>query len=435
MIPTVAVVGRPNVGKSTLFNRIIGQRLSITDETPGLTRDRIYARGEWLTRAFNIVDTGGIDFDDAPFVHDIKAQTEIAIEEADVIVFVVDVKVGVTDEDAMVARMLYKADKPVILAVNKVDDVMLKDALYEFYALGLGDPFPVSSAHGIGVGDLLDEVIRNLPEMPEEPYAEDTIRLCLIGRTNVGKSTLMNTLVGEERVIVSEIEGTTRDAIDSVFTKDEQTYAIIDTAGLRRRGKVYEKAEKYSVLRAMSAIERSDIALVLIDAQIGIIEQDKKVAGYAHEAGKAVIIVVNKWDAVEKNNRTMNKWEDEIRAHFQFLTYAPIIYLSALKKQRLNTLFPVINNVFTQYTKRVQTSVLNDVLNDAVHMNPPKSHNGGIIKVYYGTQTDTRPPTFILFVNNTEWMHFSYKRYLQNQIRQAFGFEGCPINIVLRRRD
>ena len=435
MIPTVAVVGRPNVGKSTLFNRIIGQRLSITDETPGLTRDRIYARGEWLTRAFNIVDTGGIDFDDAPFVHDIKAQTEIAIEEADVIVFVVDVKVGVTDEDAMVARMLYKADKPVILAVNKVDDVMLKDALYEFYALGLGDPFPVSSAHGIGVGDLLDEVIRNLPKMPEEPYAEDTIRLCLIGRTNVGKSTLMNTLVGEERVIVSEIEGTTRDAIDSVFTKDEQTYAIIDTAGLRRRGKVYEKAEKYSVLRAMSAIERSDIALVLIDAQIGIIEQDKKVAGYAHEAGKAVIIVVNKWDAVEKNNRTMNKWEDEIRAHFQFLTYAPIIYLSALKKQRLNTLFPVINNVFTQYTKRVQTSVLNDVLNDAVHMNPPKSHNGGIIKVYYGTQTDTRPPTFILFVNNTEWMHFSYKRYLQNQIRQAFGFEGCPINIVLRRRD
>ena len=435
MIPTVAVVGRPNVGKSTLFNRIIGQRLSITDETPGLTRDRIYARAEWLTRTFNIVDTGGIDFDDAPFVHDIKAQTEIAIEEADVIILTVDVKVGVTEEDSMVARMLYKADKPVILAVNKVDDVLLKDALYEFYALGLGDPYPVSAAHGIGLGDVLDEVVKSFPEMPEEPYDEDTIRLCLIGRPNVGKSTLMNTLIGEERVIVSEIEGTTRDAIDSVFTKEDQEYAIIDTAGLRRRGKVYEKAEKYSVLRAMSAIERSDIALVLIDAEVGIIEQDKKVAGYAHEAGKAVIMVVNKWDAIEKNNRTMNNWEDEIRAHFQFLTYAPIIFLSALTKQRVSTLFPVIQNVFGHYTKRVQTSVLNDVLNDAVHLNPPKSHNGGIIKVYYGTQVDTRPPTFILFVNNTEWMHFSYRRYIQNQIRQAFGFEGCPIKVILRRRE
>jgi GTP-binding protein len=435
MIPTVAVVGRPNVGKSTLFNRIIGQRLSITDETPGLTRDRIYARAEWLTRTFNIVDTGGIDFDDAPFVHDIKAQTEIAIEEADVIIFTVDVKVGVTEEDSMVARMLYKADKPVILAVNKVDDVILKDALYEFYALGLGDPYPVSAAHGVGLGDVLDEVVKSFPEMPEEPYDEDTIRLCLIGRPNVGKSTLMNTLIGEERVIVSEIEGTTRDAIDSVFTKEDQEYAIIDTAGLRRRGKVYEKAEKYSVLRAMSAIERSDIALVLIDAEVGIIEQDKKVAGYAHEAGKAVIIIVNKWDSIEKNNRTMNKWEDEIRAHFQFLSYAPIIYLSALTKARVSTLYPVINRVFDNYTKRVQTSVLNDVINDAVHLNPPKSHNGGVIKVYYATQVDSRPPTFVLFVNNVDWMHFTYKRYMQNQIRKAFGFEGSPINIVLRRRD
>jgi GTP-binding protein len=435
MIPTVAVVGRPNVGKSTLFNRIIGQRLSITDETPGLTRDRIYARAEWLTRAFNIVDTGGIDFDDAPFVHDIKAQTEIAIEEADVIILAVDVKVGVTEEDAMVARMLYKADKPVIVAVNKVDDVLLKNALYEFYSLGLGDPFPVSAAHGVGLGDVLDEVVKNFPEMPEEPYDEDTIRLCLIGRPNVGKSTLMNTLIGEERVIVSEIEGTTRDAIDSVFKKDEKEYAIIDTAGLRRRGKVYEKAEKYSVLRAMSAIERSDIALVLIDAEIGIIEQDKKVAGYAHEAGKAVIIIVNKWDSIEKDNRTMNKWEDEIRAHFRFLTYAPIIYLSALTKARVTTLFPVINNVFENYTKRVQTSVMNDVLNDAVHLNPPKSHNGGVIKVYYATQVASRPPTFVFFVNNIDWMHFTYKRYMQNQIRKAFGFVGSPINIVLRRRD
>ncbi len=435
MIPSVAIVGRPNVGKSTLFNRIIGQRLSITDETPGLTRDRIYAKAEWLTRSFNLIDTGGIDFDDAPFVHEIKSQTEIAIEEADVIIFVVDIHSGITEEDSMVARMLYKAKKEVILAVNKVDDVMMTDKLYEFYALGLGDPIPVSAGHSVGVGDLLDKVIESLPESTPEPYDEDTIKMCLIGRPNVGKSSLTNALLGVNRVIVSEIEGTTRDAIDSIFEKDDQEYVVIDTAGLRKRGKVYEAAEKYSVLRAMSAIERSDVALILIDAEQGIIEQDKKIAGFAHEAGKGVIIVVNKWDAIEKGNRTMNLWEDKIRSHFQFISYAPIIYLSATTKQRLNTLFPVINNVYKNYTRKVQTSVLNDVISDAFHANPPKSHGGGVIKAYYATQVSVKPPTFVLFVNNNEWMHFTYERYLKNQLRKAFDFEGCPIKIILRKRD
>ncbi len=435
MLPSVAIVGRPNVGKSTLFNRIIGERLSITDETPGLTRDRIYAQAEWLTKRFNVIDTGGIDFDDAPFVHDIKSQTEIAMDEADVILFAVDVRTGITEEDSWIARMLYKAKKPVVIAVNKVDDVSLKDNLYEFYALGLGDPIAVSAQHGIGIGDLLDQTIKLLPEAVEEPYAEDTIKLCLIGRPNVGKSSLMNALLGENRVIVSEIEGTTRDAIDSVFSKDDQEYVVIDTAGLRKRGKVYEAAEKYSVLRAMRAIERSDIALILIDAERGILEQDKKIAGYAHEAGKACILVINKWDTVDKETRTMNRWEAEVRAHFQFLSYAPVIFLSALTKARINTLFPFIHSVFSHYSKRVQTSVLNDVINDAFHMNPPKSHNGGVIKGYYATQVSTKPPTFVLFVNNSDWMHFSYERYLINKLRDAFGFEGTPIKIILRKRD
>ncbi len=435
MIPVVAIVGRPNVGKSSLFNRIVGERIAITDQTPGLTRDRIYAQGEWLGRRFNMIDTGGIDFDDAPFVHDIKAQTEIAIEEADLIVFLVDVKAGITEEDSLIARMLYKANKNVLVAVNKVDDVNMKDTLYEFYALGLGDPIAVSAHHGIGIGDLLDEVVNLLPEAKTEPYEADTIKLCLIGRPNVGKSTLMNTLIGENRVIVSEIEGTTRDAIDSIFTKDDQEYVVIDTAGLRKRGKVYEAAEKYSVLRALSAIERSDISLIIIDAERGILEQDKKIAGYAHDSGKASILVINKWDTLDKDHRTMNRWEEDMRDHFQFLNYAPIIFLSALTKARVNTLFPTIQQVYKEYTKRVNTPVLNDVISDAFQMNPPKRHNGGIIKGYYATQVNTKPPTFVLFVNDTSWMHFSYERYLKNKLREAFGFQGTPIKLILRKRD
>ncbi|MFH5882115.1 MAG: ribosome biogenesis GTPase Der [Candidatus Izemoplasmataceae bacterium] len=435
MLPSVAIVGRPNVGKSMLFNRIIGERLSITDETPGLTRDRLYAKAEWLGRHFNLIDTGGIDFDDAPFMHEIKNQTEIAIEEADVIIFVVDIHTGVTEADSYVARMLYKAKKPVILAVNKVDDVNYKENIYEYYSLGLGEPVPVSSIHGVGLGDLLDQVVKIMPDETEEPYEEDRIKLCVIGRPNVGKSSLTNALLGENRVIVSEIEGTTRDSIDSMFERDDQKFVVIDTAGLRKRGKVYENAEKYSVLRALSAIDRSDICLILIDAFTGILEQDKKIAGYADEAGKAVIIVVNKWDLVEKDTRTMNLWEETIRAHFQYLAHAPIVFLSAKTTQRIHTLFPMIKDVFEDYTKRVSTSVLNDVISDSFQMNPPKTHNGGVLKAYYATQVSTRPPAFILFVNNTDWLHFSYERYIKNKLREAFGFKGTPIKIILRKRD
>ena len=435
MLPSVAIVGRPNVGKSMLFNRIIGERLSITDETPGLTRDRIYAKAEWLGRHFNLIDTGGIDFNDAPFMHEIKHQTEIAIDEADVIVLVVDIQTGVTEADTYIARMLYKADKPVILVANKADDVSLTETIYEFYALGLGDPTAISSIHGIGMGDFLDRVVKLLPNEQPDPYEEDRIKLCLIGRPNVGKSSLMNTLIGENRVIVSTIAGTTRDSIDSMFERDEKKYVVIDTAGLRKRGKVYENAEKYSVLRAMSAIDRSDVCLVLLDAETGIIEQDKKIAGYADDAYKSVIIVVNKWDLVNKETRTMQEWEDNIRSQFKFLSHSPIVFLSAKTTSRVHTLFPVLHDVFTAYTKRVPTSVLNDVIIDAFAMNPPKTHHGGILRVYYATQVASRPPSFILFVNNVDHMHFSYERYLKNQLREAFNLKGTPIKIILRKRE
>lgn len=435
MLPTVAIVGRPNVGKSTIFNRIIGDRLSITDDQPGITRDRIYSKTEWLTRQFNVIDTGGIDFDDTPFIHEIKSQAEIAIDEADLIVLVCDIRTGITDEDQFIARMLYKANKPVVLALNKADDISLTDTMYEFYSLGLGDPIPVSGAHGVGMGDLLDQVVKDLPHIEVVEYEEDRIKLCLIGRPNVGKSSLTNALLGEERVIVSEIEGTTRDSIDSLFTFDEQDYVVIDTAGLRKRGKVYENAEKYSVLRALSAIDRSDICLILIDAETGIREQDKKIAGYALDAGKGIMIVVNKWDTIVKDTRTMNIWEKEIRSHFQFLTFAPIVFLSAKTKQRVHTLFPAIKTAYENYSRRVQTSVLNDVLLDAFYVNPPKIHNGGKVKLYYATQVSSKPPTFVLFVNDEQIMHFSYERYLRNRLRESFNFEGTPIKIITRKRD
>lgn len=435
MLPTVAIVGRPNVGKSTLFNRIIGSRLSITDDQPGITRDRIYAKTEWLTRQFNIIDTGGIDFDDTPFIHEIKSQAEIAIEEADLIVFVCDIRTGVTDEDLYIARMLYKANTPVVVALNKADDVIFTDTMYEFYSLGLGDPVPVSGQHGVGLGDLLDQVVQQLPVKEAIEYEDDRIKLCLIGRPNVGKSSLTNALLGEDRVIVSEIEGTTRDSIDSVFSYDDQDYVVIDTAGMRKKGKVYENAEKYSVLRALSAIERSDICCILIDAEVGIREQDKKIAGYAVDAGKAVIIVVNKWDAITKNTNTMLRWEKELRSHFQFITYAPIVYLSAKTTQRVKTLFPVIQEVYQNYSRRVQTSVLNDVVLDAFYVNPPKTHNGGKVKVYYATQVASKPPSFVLFVNDEQIMHFSYERYLKNRLRESFEFTGTPIKLILRKRD
>lgn len=433
--PIIAIVGRPNVGKSTIFNRIIGERVSIVEDTPGVTRDRIYSSGEWLTHDFNIIDTGGIEIGDEPFQEQIRAQAEIAIDEADVIIFMTNGRDGVTQDDEFVAKLLYKSKKPVVLAVNKIDNPEMRSEIYEFYSLGFGEPFPISGSHGLGLGDLLDEASKHFPESDDADYDENVIKFSLIGRPNVGKSSLINSILGEERVIVSNVAGTTRDAIDTVYTRDGQEYVMIDTAGMRKKGKVYEATERYSVLRALKAIERSNVVLVVIDAEEGIIEQDKKIAGYAHEAGKAVIIVVNKWDTVEKDSKTMKKFEDNIRAHFQFLDYAPIAFVSALKGQRLATLFPLINTASENHKKRVQSSTLNEVITDAVAMNPTPTDNGSRLNIFYCTQVAVEPPTFVVFVNDVEMMHFSYQRFLENRIRDAFGFEGTPIHLIARKRN
>ncbi|MFD1899646.1 ribosome biogenesis GTPase Der [Enterococcus termitis] len=431
--PTIAIVGRPNVGKSTIFNRIAGERISIVEDTPGVTRDRIYTTGEWLGREFSIIDTGGIDLGDEPFMDQIKHQAEIAIEEADVIIFVASGREGVTDADELVAKILYRSNKPVILAVNKVDNPEMRNDIYEFYALGLGDPFPISGSHGLGIGDVLDEAVKHFSTEIEDED-EDTIKFSLIGRPNVGKSSLINAILGEERVIVSDIEGTTRDAIDTYFESEEgQKFLMIDTAGMRKRGKVYESTEKYSVMRAMRAIERSDIVLMVLNAEEGIREQDKKVAGYAHEAG-GIIIVVNKWDTVEKETNTMRDFEEEIRDEFQYLDYAPIIFVSALTKQRLNKLPELIETVSMNQNLRIPSALLNDVVMDAIAINPTPTDKGKRLKVFYATQVAVKPPTFVIFVNEEELMHFSYARFLENQIRKAFTFEGTPIKIIPRRR-
>ncbi|MBO0423034.1 ribosome biogenesis GTPase Der [Enterococcus plantarum] len=432
--PTIAIVGRPNVGKSTIFNRIAGERISIVEDTPGVTRDRIYTTGEWLGREFSIIDTGGIDLSDEPFMDQIKHQAEIAIEEADVIIFVASGREGVTDADELVARILYRSKKPVILAVNKVDNPEMRNDIYEFYSLGLGDPLPISGSHGLGIGDVLDEAVKHFSSEIEEDD-EDTIKFSLIGRPNVGKSSLINAILGEDRVIVSEIEGTTRDAIDTHFeSEDGQKFLMIDTAGMRKRGKVYESTEKYSVMRAMRAIERSDIVLMVLNAEEGIREQDKKVAGYAHEAGRGIIIVVNKWDTVEKETNTMRDFEEEIREEFRYLDYAPIIFVSALTKQRLNKLPELIERVSMNQNLRIPSALLNDVVMDAIAINPTPTDKGKRLKVFYGTQVAIKPPTFVIFVNEEELMHFSYARFLENQIRKAFTFEGTPIKIIPRRR-
>lgn len=433
--PVIAIVGRPNVGKSTIFNRIVGERVSIVEDTPGVTRDRIYSSGEWLTHDFNIIDTGGIELSDAPFQTQIRAQAEVAIDEADVIIFMVNQREGLTQTDEMIAQMLYKTNKPVVLAVNKVDNPEMRADIYDFYALGFGEPFPISGSHGLGLGDLLDEVAKHFEDEGDDLYDEDTIRLSLIGRPNVGKSSLVNAILGEDRVIVSNIAGTTRDAIDTEYSYEGQDYVLIDTAGMRKKGKVYESTEKYSVLRALKAIERSNVVLVVLDAEEGIIEQDKRVAGYAHEEGKAIVIVVNKWDTLEKDSKTMKKFEDEVRKNFQFLDYAPIAFVSAKEKQRLRTLFPLINEASENHKKRVQSSTLNEVITDAIAMNPTPTDKGRRLKVFYATQVAIEPPTFVVFVNDEELMHFSYKRYLENQIRDAFGFEGTPIKIIPRKRN
>ncbi|HAO6013885.1 TPA: ribosome biogenesis GTPase Der [Listeria monocytogenes] len=432
--PVVAIVGRPNVGKSTIFNRIVGERVSIVEDVPGVTRDRIYNSAEWLGKEFNIIDTGGIDLSDEPFLEQIRAQAEIAIDEADVIIFITNGREGVTDADEQVAKILYRSNKPIVLAINKVDNPEMRNQIYDFYSLGFGEPYPISGSHGLGLGDMLDAVRAHFPKEEEEEYPDDTVKFSLIGRPNVGKSSILNALLGEDRVIVSDIAGTTRDAIDTTYTFDGQDYVMIDTAGMRKRGKVYESTEKYSVLRAMRAIERSDVVLVVINAEEGIREQDKRIAGYAHDAGRAIIIVVNKWDAINKDEKTINVWTEDIREQFQFLSYAPIVFVSAKTKQRLNNLFPLINQVSDNHSLRVQSSMLNDVISDAVAMNPSPMDKGKRLKIFYTTQVAVKPPTFVVFVNDPELMHFSYERFLENRIREAFPFEGTPIRVIARKR-
>ena len=430
----VAIVGRPNVGKSTIFNRMIGERLSIVEDTPGVTRDRIYGKCTWLTKEFRCIDTGGIQMDDQPFQNEIQMQVEIALDEADCVVFVTSAKEGVTSDDEYIARMLRKSKKPVILAVNKVDDTHMISNIYEFYELGLGDPMPVSGSHGIGMGDLLDAVVSNFNKPKKDEY-DGMIRFAIIGRPNVGKSSLVNALLNQERVIVSDVEGTTRDAIDTPFTRDGKEYVVIDTAGIRKKGKIYENIEKYSILRAMSAIERSDVVLFVIDGETGIRDQDKHVAGYAHEAGKAIVIVYNKWDTVEKDDKTMHKIEKEIREQFLYLSYAPIVFVSAKTKQKVHNLFPVIEEVYQYSQLRIATNVLNEVLADAQISTPPPTHNGKRLRINYASQVAITPPTFVLFVNDVELLHFSYQRYLENKLREAFGFNGNPIRILARLKN
>ena len=429
----IAIVGRPNVGKSTIFNRIAGERLSIVEDTPGVTRDRLYARCSWLTKEFRLIDTGGIQIAYQPYQTEIKAQVEIAIEEADVIIFVVSGKTGLTDDDKYIASMLQKSKKPVVLAVNKIDDESRLANIYEFYALGVGDPIAVSGVHGIGIGDVLDACINLFQEKNNTDKNEGT-RIAVIGEPNVGKSSLVNAILNENRSIVSNVQGTTRDAIDTPFTYEGKPYVIVDTAGIRKRGKVYESIEKYSVLRALSAIERADVVLFLIDAEKGIREQDKHVAGYAEEAGKPVVIVVNKWDTVEKDDKTMNVFIEKVRTEFAYLAYAPIVFVSAKTRQRVMTILPVVDKVYENTLRRIPTNVLNEVIADFQMVTPAPARNGKRFRIYYATQVGVQPPTFMLSCNEPSLLHFTYRRFIENQLRQSFDFEGTPIHLVVRKK-
>lgn len=429
----VAIVGAPNVGKSTVFNRIVGSRKAIVNDEAGVTRDRLYAKAEWLTRRFTLIDTGGIEIVNAPFQAQIRAQAEIAIEEADVILYIADGRIGVTKDDIFVAKMLRKNKKPVVLAVNKIDDISKRDLIHDFYSLGLGEPYAISGAHGIGIGDILDEIVKALPDKEETLY-QDAVCFSIIGRPNVGKSSLTNALLKQERVIVSNIEGTTRDAIDTPFESDGRNFVVIDTAGLKKRGKIFEAIDKYAALRAMAAIERSDVVVSVIDAEEGIQQQDKHVVGYAYEADKAIVIAVNKWDLVQRSETAMQEFTKKIREEFKFLDFAPIVYLSAKNRSRIQTLLPEILRAHDSYLRRVNTSVLNDIMEDAQIINPTPSFNGGRLKIYFANQVAIKPPTFVLFVNNPSYMHFSYQRYLENRLRTAFDFEGTPLRIICRER-
>jgi len=434
-IPTIALVGRPNVGKSTVFNRLIGERVSIVADFPGVTRDRIYSTGEWLGKEFRLIDTGGIEMTNEPLMDQVRFQAEIAMDEADIIIFLVSAQEGLTDADEEIGHMLHRTKKPVILAVNKTDNPEQRQEIYDFYALGHGEPYPVSGAHGTGFGDLLDEVMVQAPSDSSDTEEDTSIKFSFIGRPNVGKSSLVNSILKEERVIVSNIEGTTREAVDTKFTSQSgREFTMIDTAGIRKRGKVYEHTEKYSVLRAMSAIERSDIVCMVIDAETGIREQDKRVAGYAYDAGKGIVIVVNKWDAVDKSDNKFEEFTKDIRAEFQYLSFAPILFVSAKTGQRLNKLPELLEMIYDNRHRRVQSSVLNDVVSDAVAMNPTPTDKGRRLKIYYMTQVAINPPTFVVFVNDVELMHFSYERFLENQLRNAFYFEGTPLKLIVRER-
>ncbi len=435
-IPIVAVVGRPNVGKSTLFNKLIGQRLSIVEDTPGVTRDRIYSKCEWRGREFMVVDTGGIEPDsDDVILSQMRRQSELAIEKADVIVFVTDIRCGVTPDDYAVAEMLQKSGKPVILAVNKVDSLGEPPMeLYEFYNLGLGDPYPISSVHGHGTGDMLDAVYEYLPDGETEKYGEDQIKVAVIGKPNAGKSSLINRIAGEERVIVSDIAGTTRDSTDTVIENEYGSFVFIDTAGIRKKSKINEKVEHYSVLRAYMAVDRADVCVIMLDAVEGFTEQDSKVAGYAHEQGKACVVAVNKWDLVEKNDKTMQEYRTKLENDFSFMSYVPFVFISAKTGQRIDKLYELIKYVYEQNSMRISTGMLNDVLAYATTRVQPPSDKGRRLKIYYMTQPSTKPPTFVTFVNRADLFHFSYRRYIENQIRSTFGLEGTPVRFVVRER-
>ncbi|CAH2212768.1 ribosome biogenesis GTPase Der [Tepidibacter aestuarii] len=434
--PIVAVVGRPNVGKSTLFNKLVGKRIAIVEDTPGVTRDRIYAEGEWLNKYYTLIDTGGIEPESEDIiVSQMRTQAELAMDMAHVILFVVDGKVGLTNDDREVAQMLRKTKKPVLLVVNKVDNKEKSEHFYDFYELGFGDPIEISASIGLGIGDLLDEVVDNFPEGLDTEYDPDVIKVAIVGKPNAGKSSILNNILGEERVIVSPIAGTTRDAIDTYFEDGDDKYLLIDTAGLRKRSKVHENIEKYSVIRSITAVERADVALIVIDATQGVTEQDTKVAGIAHDEGKACILVINKWDLIEKDNKTMNNYIQDIRGKFPFMLYSPIIFISAKTNQRMNTVLPKVKYISNEASKRIQTGALNDVIGEAVLLNQPPSDKGKRLKIYYATQTGIKPPKFTLFINDKELTHFSYQRYLENKIRENFGFEGTPVRFNYKEKE
>ncbi|HBP9396294.1 TPA: ribosome biogenesis GTPase Der [Clostridioides difficile] len=434
--PVVAVVGRPNVGKSTIFNKFAGKRISIVENTPGVTRDRIFAEVEWLDKYFTLVDTGGIEPDSEDIIlSQMRNQAMLAMDMSHVILFIVDGKAGITAADKEIAQLLRKTKKPVILVVNKIDSQSQFDNIYDFYELGFGAPFAVSGANSMGFGDLLDEIVENFPAGLDTEYEEDIIRVAITGKPNAGKSSILNKILGEERVIVSPIAGTTRDAIDTYFEKNGQKFLLIDTAGLRRKSKIYETIEKYSVIRAMSAVDRADVVLIVIDALEGVTEQDTKVAGIAHDEGKGCIFVINKWDLIEKDNKTMSNYTKDIKEKFPFMMYAPIVFVSAKTNQRMNKILDTVEYVSNEHSKRISTSALNEVIGEAVMLNQPPSDKGRRLKIYYGTQTDIRPPKITLFINDKELTHFSYQRYLENKIRENFGFEGTSIKFEYRQKN